>query len=134
MQTKRRSQEIEVRSQKEKIACLRRAIFGEIKKQGIDSDDFRDITVPEIIGKRLSRASVRDMGKILTYLKGGYESSRKGIIDEIIDLAKARFGDGFERPLNNLCKRFGISHYKWLDVRHGKALKKRLKEIIKSEK
>jgi len=52
-----------------------------------------------------------------------YESSIEGLRQEICDLAKARWGDDFERSLNALCQRFGIRHWKWLDVAHGKEIK-----------
>jgi hypothetical protein len=63
----------------------------------------------------------RPRGEDVSWKK--YESSIKGLRDEICDLAKARFGESWELPLNNFCRRFGIERWQWLDVNHGKAVK-----------
>ena len=49
-----------------------------------------------------------------------YASSIAGLKEEITDLAKARFGESWELPLNNFCRRFGLQRWQWLDVAHGK--------------
>jgi len=56
-----------------------------------------------------------------------YESSRRGLIREVEDLARERYGEGWEEPLNALCRRFGTYRYQWLDVAHAKEVKKRLR-------
>ncbi len=55
-----------------------------------------------------------------------YESSTKGLKDEICDLARERFGESWELPLNNFCIRFGVKRWQWLDVSHGRAVKQAL--------
>ena len=52
-----------------------------------------------------------------------YASSIAGLREEITDLAKVRWTGDWEQSLNNLCKRFGVQHWQWLDVGHGKAVK-----------
>lgn len=52
-----------------------------------------------------------------------YDSSMQGLKNELCDLARARFGDSWEAPLNSLCQRFGVKRWQWLDVAHGKELK-----------
>jgi hypothetical protein len=54
-----------------------------------------------------------------------YASSLQGLREEIVDLAKQRWGAdrSWEQPLNNFCRRFGISKWQWLDVAHGKEVK-----------
>jgi hypothetical protein len=56
-----------------------------------------------------------------------YPSSMQGLRDEIKGLAQARWGEGWSGSLNSLCRRFGIEHYNFLDLAHGKAIKARLK-------
>lgn len=63
-----------------------------------------------------------------------YESSIQGLKDEITDLAKARWGEGWETPLNSLCQRFGVRHWKWLDVAHGKEIKKAIQRMQSAER
>ncbi len=52
-----------------------------------------------------------------------YESSLAGLKQEVCSLAAERFGESWELPLNNLCRRFGVKRWQWLDVNHGKAVK-----------
>ena len=52
-----------------------------------------------------------------------YESSRAGLLEEIRDLAIARFGEDFVRPLNALCERFGVEGYRSMRVSQAKAVK-----------
>ena len=75
--------------------------------------------------------------------KRQYSSTIAGLRNEICDLARARWGlnggqgstgtdtetrgrGDWETALNNLCKKFGVSHFRFLDVAHGKAVKERL--------
>lgn len=53
-----------------------------------------------------------------------YASSLQGLREEIVDLARERFGDTWERSLINLCRRYGVTHYRWTDMRHGKEIKR----------
>lgn len=60
-------------------------------------------------------------------VKKKYESSIVGLKEEIKDLAIARWTEsGWEQPLNNFCRRFGIQRWQWLDVAHGKSVKEAL--------
>ena len=52
-----------------------------------------------------------------------YESSRAGLIAEVRDLAIARFGTDFIRPLNALCERFKVEGFRSLRVNQAKAVK-----------
>lgn len=125
-------------------------LFISAQEHGISQDDLRDYIAPELIGKRLSAANEREIGLVLEHICGPrvrrpssrvpqkYPSSIQGLKDEICDLARARFGEslpapggnecsgasaGWELPLNNFCRRFGIERWQWLDVNHGKAVK-----------
>jgi hypothetical protein len=60
-----------------------------------------------------------------------YESSIKGLKNELCDLARARFGEAWELPLNNFCARFGVKRWQWLDVAHGKEVKAALLRLQK---
>lgn len=57
-----------------------------------------------------------------------YESSIKGLREEVVDLARVRWGDTWSSSLNSLCKKFGVDHYNFLDLSHGKAIKNKLIE------
>jgi hypothetical protein len=55
--------------------------------------------------------------------KRTYASSMQGLREEITDLAKARWGETWSSSLNSLCRKFGVDHYNFLDMSHGKAVK-----------
>lgn len=55
-----------------------------------------------------------------------YPSSMQGLRDEIRDLAEKRWGESWERSLIALCRKFGVSHWRFLDMNHAKAVKQRL--------
>ena len=127
-----------VRSTRDRLLA---ALFAEAKKKNIDAEFLRDVIAKNIIGKRLSEASPQELMKVLEHVTGKhgrncqeetpdstkgvkkYESSRKGLIEELKDIAEERYGNDFEMPLNNLCKQFGVLRYQWLDMRHLKAVK-----------
>jgi hypothetical protein len=104
---------------------------------GIDREEVRNVIAPGLLhGKRLSAASEQEIAQVLTHLSAPsaaprekkYASSLDGLKAEICDLARERFGDGppsdiWEEPLNNLCIRFGVKRWQWLDVAHGKEIK-----------
>jgi hypothetical protein len=54
------------------------------------------------------------------------ESSIEGLRHEVMQLAKERYGEDFERPLAALCKKLHIDDYTQMDVRHAKAIKEAL--------
>ncbi len=58
-----------------------------------------------------------------------YPSSLQGLKANICDLARDRFGESWELPLNNFCRRFGIERWQWLDVSHGRAVKAALMRL-----
>ena len=133
---------------KHKLLC---ALFAEASKRGITSEILRDDIAPAIIGKRLSTASVSEVARIVDHIIGRssgsngsnrlnglnhkrYESSKQGLIDEIKDLAKARFGEDYAAPLNAFCARFGeLDGFRKMRVSQMKIVKQRLKELQKSD-
>jgi Bacteriophage Mu, GemA protein len=52
--------------------------------------------------------------------------SLEGLRREVIQLAKERYGDAFEKPLAALCGKLHIDDYTSMDVRHAKAVKETL--------
>lgn len=111
-----------------------RALFAEAKKLGISQEMLREDIAPVAINKRLSQATPQEIAFLLDHLKGNsknetnwkykrYESSRRGLLQEIADLAKQRFGEDFIRPLNALCERFKVEGYRSLRVNQAKAVK-----------
>lgn len=63
-----------------------------------------------------------------------YTSSRAGLLEEVKDIAIARFGQDYIVPLNNLCARFGEGDgYHKMRVSALKELKRRLKELNQSD-
>ncbi|MBI5561300.1 MAG: hypothetical protein HY894_00365 [Deltaproteobacteria bacterium] len=64
-----------------------------------------------------------------------YPSSRPGLIEELKDVARARWGADFEKPLNEFVNhnRPVKTHYKFLDVTTLKGIKERIKELNATE-
>ena len=141
---------------------LLKALFAEAAKLGIDQETLREDIAPGIIGKRLSKAKVWEVSRVLDHIHGRhtphnppvnggrpasspftggieggrkrYESSRAGLLEEIKDLAVTRFGQDYIVPLNNLCARFGESDgYRKMRVAGLKELKRRLKELQRDD-
>jgi hypothetical protein len=54
------------------------------------------------------------------------ESSVEGLRHEVLQLAKERYGEDFEKPLAALCRKLHIDDYNKMDVRHAKAIKEAL--------
>ncbi len=121
-------------------ATILKALFSEAKKLGIDQETLRDDIAPAVINKRLSAASSAEVARVLVYIhnrhgvpenpkseirnpKLQYESSRRGLLQEVADLAKQRFGDDFVRPLNALCEKFKVEGYRSMRVSQAKAVK-----------
>ncbi len=112
------------------------AVFAKAEKMGISQEEVRESIAPSIIKKRLSEADNKEVFRVLEHLimlagRGmachartkRYESSLAGLKHEIIDIAKVRFGIGWEMPLNALCQRLAVQKWQWLDLRHAKAVK-----------
>ncbi|HHT9137365.1 MAG TPA: hypothetical protein ACFYEK_09010 [Candidatus Wunengus sp. YC60] len=130
------------------------ALFAEAAKRGIAQETLRDDIAPAIIGKRLSAASVQEVARIVDHITGRssglnglnglngsnglnrkrYESSKQGLIQEIRDIARDRFGDDYAAPLNAFCARFGEPDgFRKMRVSQMKIVKQRLKELQKSD-
>lgn len=63
-----------------------------------------------------------------------YESSRSGLLQEIADLAKQRFGDDYASPLNAFCARFGETDgFRRMRISQMKRVKQRLQELQKED-
>lgn len=110
---------------------------------GISQETLREDIAPGLLGRRLSQCTAGEAIRVLVYihnrhgvpealspagggLGGGikqYESSRRGLLQEVADLAKQRFGEDFVRPLNALCERFKIEGYRSMRVSQAKAVK-----------
>jgi DNA polymerase III epsilon subunit-like protein len=114
------------------------ALFIAAAERGIDQQELRDEIAPGLIGRRLSAASERQIQIVLAHVAGPlkrgtrydgrgtqkkYQSSIKGLREEIVDLAKVRWGDTWSSSLNSLCRKFGVDHYNFLDIGHAKAVK-----------
>lgn len=120
---------------KSKRHAMLGALFCQAQERGISSEQLRDEIAPGLIGRRLSAASEKQIGLVLAHIAGprpklrtpnsgrSYTSSLKGLRDEICDLARERFGESWELPLNNFCVRFGVKRWQWLNVSHGRAVK-----------
>ncbi len=96
------------------------------------SESSRDLSHTE--ASRLIDQLVKMGGVIIhdeksTYVPAGRfteESSIDGLRHEVIQLAKERYGDEFEKPLAALCRKLHIDDYASMDVRHAKAVKQTL--------
>lgn len=115
------------------------ALFARAREMGIESEELRDELAPTVIKKRLSEASSRDIFKLLEHVTGvytktgymKYASSKAGLLDELKDVARERWGEGFERSLNAFvnANRPAKTHYRFLGVAALKALKERIREL-----
>ena len=123
-----------------------KAIFSEAARLGIPQESLREDIPQSLIGRRLSQATAGELIRVLEHVKGNsksearnpkwqrYESSRDGLLKEVVDLARARFGEDFIVPLNNLCARFGESDgYRKMRIAALKELKRRLKELQRDD-
>lgn len=114
---------------------LLRALFLKARKEGIASDELREHIAPTIIGKRLSEATAKEVMKVIETVAGHrvqkYAASRAGLIDELTDAARVRWGEEFEGPLNTFVNshRSTVTHYKFLPTKTLKVFKNRLKEL-----
>jgi len=64
-----------------------------------------------------------------------YESSKPGLLQELEDVARERWGDGFAKSLNAFvnANRDVPTHYKMMSVAGLKALKERIKEMNRKD-
>jgi len=120
------------------------------KQIGLSDDEYRTILSDRYWVNSCTQLSYKDASDLIDHFKElgfrmkvkrgkqsmqrprdvkRYKSSRAGLIEEIEDIARERFGEGWEVPLNALCRKFGVEKYRWLDISHGKVIKARLKEM-----
>lgn len=120
------------------------ALFTKARDLGIEGEDLRENIAPEVIKKRLSDASSQELFKVLEHITGlykkagyqKYESSKAGLLIELEDAARARWGEAFKEPLLkfiNSHRARTVTHYKWLNVAYLKEFKNRIKELNRSE-
>ncbi len=128
---------------KEPRQKLLAALFLKAREMGIESEYLRDELAPKVIGRRLSVASSQDIFKLLEHITGIYgrsgyknfESSKAGLIEELKSAARARWSEGFEKPLNAFinANRPAKTHYRFLNVAALKAVKERIKELNRQD-
>ncbi len=178
-----------VRNDKQEAARKRllAALFVKAGNHGIEADELREDIAPAVIGKRISKASPREIVRLIEHVTklyktpspyplpqgereiktsspstgedGGegenivghvikkdgslkkssslhpdykhYESSRAGLLEELTDAARARWGEEWEKPLNEFVNhnRPCRTHYKFLGTAALKAVKERIKEM-----
>lgn len=112
------------------------SLFIEAGKRGISQEELREVIAPEYLGKRLSAASETEINKLRSHIVRGqgpggkrYPSSLAGLKEEVCDLARQRWGEGWETSLNAFCGKFGVQRWQWLNVNHAVAIKRRLMEL-----
>ena len=118
---------------KSKRHAMLGALFLAAQARGISQEQLRDEIAYGVIGKRLSAASEREIGLVLSHVAGPpkrrlptakYPSSLQGLRDEVRDLAMVRWGIEWDHSLTALCRKFGVDHFRFLDIAHGKEIKK----------
>lgn len=121
------------------------ALFSKARELGIEGDDLRKNIAPEVIKKRLSKASSQEIFKVLDHIMGLYtktgyiefESSKAGLIAELCAAARERWGDDYEKPLKAFINSHGfkgtLTHVKFMNVTDLKAFKDRIKELNRTE-
>jgi hypothetical protein len=125
---------------KQKRAKALGRLFIEAKKRQIAAGDLQDTIALNVINKRLSEANIIEIGRVIDHITGKknkhkmYPASLAGLKQEIIDIAKARWGGSsagseWEGSLNAFCVKFGVMKWQWLNISHARAIKKRLKEL-----
>ena len=112
-------------------------LFSKAAKLGISQEMVREEIALEVNSKRLSASSLTEIGRVIDRITGSprqrrYAPGIAGLKCEIKELAMIRWGDGWESSLNKFCEGFQVSHYRFLDITKGKAIKKRLKEMGKA--
>ena len=109
-------------------------LFATAGKLGISQEMVREVIAHEVNGKRLSKSSLKEIGRVIDHVTGAprirmYAPGIGGLRHEIKDLAMSRWGDGWEDSLNKFCESFGLSHYRFVDITKGKVIRNRLKEM-----
>lgn len=120
------------------------ALFTKGAKLGLDADTIRDQITPEVINKRLSEAEPKEIVRVIEHMTGlyksrpkKYDSSKAGLIEELEDAARARWGVAFEQSLNAFINSHAFqgtkTHYRFMRVTDLKAFKDRLVELNRAE-
>lgn len=120
------------------------ALFAKARDFGIEGDELRERIAPAVINKRLSDATTQELFKILEhvtglYKKSGYkkfDSSRQGLIQELEEAARVRWGEEFRKPLIafiNSHRGKTVTHYRFMRIAELKAFKDRIKELNKRD-
>ena len=120
------------------------ALFTKGAKLGFDADTIRNDVAPKVIEKRLSEASPKEIVLVIEHMTGlykgspkKYESSKDGLIEELEDAARARWGAVFEQSLNAFINSHAYkgtkTHYKFMRVTDLKAFKDRLVQLNRVE-
>lgn len=136
---------VEIKIKREPRRTFLKALFAKARELGIDPDQLRDEIAPEIIKKRLSAATAPEIGKVIDHItksvaspRGNdfkYPSTKDGLIEELRDVAFARWGADYERSLNAFinANRKVKTHYAFVDVSTLKAVKNRIKALNSEE-
>lgn len=140
---------MQAQNRKDPRSRLLSALFSKSLKAGIAAEKLRNDIAPDVLGKRISEASAQELFKLIEHITGLYPaigerpigsikdnrfkyfSSRTGLIEELEDSARARWGADWERSLNSFINsnRKAPTHWKFLRVADAKAVKERLKEM-----
>lgn len=121
-----------------------KALFAEAERLGVSQESLRDDISQGVIGRRLSQATAGELIRVLEHIRvihavplvtrKRYESSRQGLIEEIRDIARERFGEDYAAPLNAFCARFGEPDgFRKMRVSQMKVVKQRLLELQKTD-
>lgn len=133
--------------------ALRGALFAEAKKLGIGQEQLRNEIAPNVIGKRVSKASETELNRLIVHITGKpprpsatppilggagvirFESSKEGLIQELESHATVRWGEDFSASLNKFANKFinrksgVLTPYKMLRVASLVAVKDKIKEL-----
>lgn len=122
--------------------CLA-ALFSKAAKAGLTQDQLREDLAPGLLGKRLSEATAQEILRVVEYIAGlyglssplkkgkKYDPSRAGLLEELEDAARERWGGEYVKSLNAFVNhnRPQPTHYRFLKVADLKAIKRRILEL-----
>lgn len=123
------------------------ALFAKAREIGVENEELREEIAPKLLKKRLSEASSQEIFRVMEHITGFYmggsgyqkfESSKAGLLKELEDAAKARWGDDFKQSLLAFINSHGfkgtLTHYRFMKITELKAFKDRLKELNKTDR
>jgi Bacteriophage Mu, GemA protein len=105
-----------------------RALFGRESSTDLSLEEG-SVLIDQLVQMGGVIAGVPKHGRRMQVRRFGEESSIDGLRREVLQLAKERYGDNFERPLKALCRRFNVDDYSSMDVSHAKAIKETLERL-----